>query len=67
MKNFVHSVSCYTALSLPDPLDALGKTNIVGLELVPTPANNEDGEEVEPVASLANERNTPRGEVVGDA
>jgi len=55
------------ALSLPDPLDALGKTNIVGLELVPTPADDEDGEEVEPVASLADEGDTPCREVVGDA
>jgi hypothetical protein len=54
-------------LSLPDSPDALGETNVVGLELVPTPANNEDGEEVEPVASFANEGNTPRREVVGDA
>jgi hypothetical protein len=54
-------------LSLPDSPDALGKTNVVGLELVPTPANNEDGEEVEPVASLADKRDTPRREVVGDA
>jgi hypothetical protein len=54
-------------LSLPYSPDALGETNVVGLELVPTPANHENGEEVEPVASLANERDTPRREVVGDA
>lgn len=53
-------------LSLPDLLDARGQTNVVRLKLVPTPADNEDGEEVEPVAGLANERDAPRGEVVGD-
>lgn len=56
----------YIFLSLPNPPDALGETDIVGLELVPAPADNEDGEEVEPVASLADERDTPCGEVVGD-
>jgi len=55
------------ALSRPDPLDALGKTNIVGLELVPTPADHEDGQEVEPVASLAELGDTPRREVIGNA
>lgn len=64
---FVHLVSYYMALSRPDLLDALGEANIVGLELVPTPADNEDGEEVEPVGSLADEGHAPRGEVVGDA
>jgi hypothetical protein len=55
------------ALSLPDPPDTLGKTNVVGLELVPTPTDNKDGEEVEPVASLANEGDAPCGEVIGNA
>ena len=55
------------ALSRPDLLDALGKANIVGLELVPTPANHEDGEEVEPVAKLAELGDAPRREVVGNA
>ena len=64
---FVHLVSYYMALSLPDPLDALGKTNIVGLELVPTPADHEDGQEVEPVANLAGLGDAARREVVGNA
>ena len=64
---FVHLVSYYMALSRPDPLDARGKTNIVGLELVPTPADHEDGQEVEPVANLAGLGDTPRREVVGNA
>lgn len=54
-------------LSLPDLPDALGETNVVGLELVPTPANNEDGEEVEPVACLADDGDAVAREVVGDA
>ena len=66
-RQFVQSLSHTRALSLPDPLDGLGQTNVVGLELVPTPADNEDGEEVEPVGSLADEGHAPRGEVVGDA
>jgi hypothetical protein len=68
-RQFVQSLSLShtCALSLPDLLDGSGQTNVVGLELVPTPADNEDGEEVEPVGSLANEGNAPRGEVVGDA
>ena len=64
---FVHLVSYYMALSSPDPLDALGKTNIVGLELVPTPADHENGQEVEPVANLAGLGDTPCREVVGNA
>ena len=68
-RQFVQSLSLShtCALSLPDLLDGSGQTNVVGLELVPTPADNEDGEEVEPVGSLANEGNAPRGEIVGDA
>jgi hypothetical protein len=68
-KQFVQSqsLSHTCVLSLPDLLDGGGKTNIVSLELVPAPADNEDGEEVKPVGSLANEGNAPRGEVVGDA
>jgi hypothetical protein len=64
---FVQLVSYYMALSRPDLLDALGKANIVGLELVPTPADHEDGQEVEPVANLAGLGDTPCREVVGDA
>jgi hypothetical protein len=63
----VQLVSYYMALSRPDLLDALGKANIVGLELVPTPADHEDGQEVEPVANLAGLGDTPCREVVGDA
>jgi hypothetical protein len=68
-RQFVQSLSLsHTSdLSLPDLLDGSGQTNVVGLELVPTPADNEDGEEVEPVGSLADEGHAPRGEVVGDA
>jgi hypothetical protein len=64
---FVHLVSYYMALSRPDLLDALGEANIVGLELVPTPADDEDGQEVEPVANLAGLGDAPRREVVGNA
>jgi hypothetical protein len=68
-RQFVQSLSLShtCALSLPDLLHGSGQTNVVGLELVPTPADNEDGEEVEPVGSLANEGDAPRGEVIGDA
>jgi hypothetical protein len=61
------SLSLTCALSLPDLLDGSSQTNVVGLKLVPTPADNEDGEEVEPVGGLADEGNAPRREVVGDA
>ena len=54
-------------LSLPDPLDALSESNVVGLELVPTPADNENGKEVEPVAGLADDGDAVTGEVVGNA
>lgn len=68
-RQFVQSLSLsHTCiLSLPDPLDGLGQTNVVGLKLVPTPTDNEDCEEVEPVSSLANEGDAPRGEVVSNA
>jgi hypothetical protein len=68
-RQFVQSLSLThtCALSLPDLLDGGGQTNVVGLELVPTPADNEDGEEVEPVGSLADKGDAPRREVVGDA
>jgi len=68
-RQFVQSLSLShtCALSLPDLLDGSGQTNVVGLELVPTPTDNEDGEEVEPVGSLANKGDAPRGEVIGDA
>jgi hypothetical protein len=68
-RQFVQSLSLThtCALSLPDLLDGGGQTNVVGLELVPTPADNENGEEVEPVGSLADKGDAPRGEVVGDA
>jgi hypothetical protein len=68
-RQFVQSLSLThtCALSLPDLLDGGGQTNVVGLELVPTPADNEDSEEVEPVGSLADEGDAPRRKVVGDA
>ena len=55
------------ALRLPQLPHSLSNTNIVGLELVPTPANHEDGQEVEPVAELAELGDAPRREVVGNA
>ena len=54
-------------LCLPDPLHSLGDTDIVGLKLVETPTADEDHEEVGPVGELADDRDSPGGEVVRDA
>ena len=54
------------ATRLPDPFDAFGQSDVVGFELVPTPANDEDGEEVGPFEEVAPDGHAPLGEVVGD-
>ena len=56
----------YLAARLPDPPDALSQTNIVRLKLVPAPANDEDGEKVEPLNHIAPERHSPFREIIGD-
>ena len=51
---------------LPDAADALGQADIVSLELVPAPANDEDGQEVGPLGDAARDGHAPFGKVVGD-
>lgn len=50
----------------PNPLDGLGQTNIVRLELIPSPAHDEDCEDVTPLEELTNVLHAPRGDVVDD-
>lgn len=68
---FVHGILLQHVLAiplcLPDPLDSLSDTNIVGLKFVKAPAADEDHEEVGPVGKLADDRNSPGREVVCDA
>lgn len=54
-------------LCLPDSLDSLGKTDIVGLEFVKTNADKDGGSLEDPVKGLSDLWYTPAGEVISDA
>ena len=53
-------------LCSPDLLDGLSQSNVVGLELVETVADNEHGQKVEVLERLARDWDSPCWEVVGD-
>ena len=65
LSNSLHG-SFFGTACLPDPLDTLRQTDIIGLKLVPAPADDEDSGEVGPVDQLAPEGYTPLWEVVCD-
>lgn len=54
-------------LCLPDSLNSLGKTDIVGLEFVKTNADKDGGSLEDPVKGLSDLWYTPAGEIISDA
>jgi len=58
--------SSFLFVRLPDSLHQAGEANVVRLELIPTPANDEDHEHVEPIEQSTGFGHAPFGEVIGD-
>lgn len=54
-------------LSSPDPLDGLGKADIVGLELVKADADEDSEDSQEPVGGGSDGWDAVCGEVIDDA
>lgn len=66
-KKFLIPIVQRKYLCLPDSLDSLGKTDIVGLELVKADADKDGGSLEDPVKSLSDLWYTPAREVISNA